>query len=50
VHKKVEDLLDEDLAWTETQPPPPAEEAMGGVFGSDEARTVSAGVGADRED
>jgi pyruvate dehydrogenase E1 component alpha subunit/2-oxoisovalerate dehydrogenase E1 component alpha subunit len=55
VYKKVEDLLDEDLAWTEKQPPPAAEEAVGGVYGNDEImsgeiRTASAGAGADRDD
>jgi pyruvate dehydrogenase E1 component alpha subunit len=32
----VERALDEDLAWSESQPPPAPEEALGGVYADDE--------------
>jgi pyruvate dehydrogenase E1 component alpha subunit/2-oxoisovalerate dehydrogenase E1 component alpha subunit len=35
VNQRVNALLDEDLAWTESQPPPQPEEALGGVYGDD---------------
>ncbi len=35
VNNRVETLLDEDLAWAETQPPPQPEEALSGVYGDD---------------
>ncbi len=35
VNQRVQALLDEDLAWTESQPPPEPEEALGGVYGGD---------------
>src|SRR5215471_2468495 len=44
VNQRVDHLLDEDLAWTESQPPPMPEEALGGVYGQD-GKTVAAGAG-----
>jgi TPP-dependent pyruvate/acetoin dehydrogenase alpha subunit len=35
INRRVEALLDEDLAWSENQPPPPPEEASGGVYADD---------------
>jgi len=35
VKKKVARLLDADLSWAESQPPPPAEAATGGVYAED---------------
>jgi TPP-dependent pyruvate/acetoin dehydrogenase alpha subunit len=35
VNQRVNQLLDEDLAWAESQPPPQPEEALGGVYGDD---------------
>jgi TPP-dependent pyruvate/acetoin dehydrogenase alpha subunit len=35
VNQRVNALLDEDLAWAESQPPPPPESALGGVYGDD---------------
>jgi TPP-dependent pyruvate/acetoin dehydrogenase alpha subunit len=35
VNQRVNALLDEDLALTESQPPPQPEEALGGVYGDD---------------
>jgi TPP-dependent pyruvate/acetoin dehydrogenase alpha subunit len=37
VTRRVNALLDEDLAWAESQPPPSPEEALGGVY-AEEAR------------
>jgi pyruvate dehydrogenase E1 component alpha subunit/2-oxoisovalerate dehydrogenase E1 component alpha subunit len=35
INQRVNALLDEDLAWTESQPPPQPEDALGGVYGDD---------------
>ena len=35
VSRRVNALLDEDLAWAESQPPPQPEEALGGVYAND---------------
>ncbi|HKQ04675.1 MAG TPA: thiamine pyrophosphate-dependent dehydrogenase E1 component subunit alpha [Blastocatellia bacterium] len=35
VNRRVNALLEEDLAWTESQPPPEPEEALGGVYADD---------------
>jgi pyruvate dehydrogenase E1 component alpha subunit/2-oxoisovalerate dehydrogenase E1 component alpha subunit len=35
VKKHVETVVEKDLAWTESQPPPKAEEAVGGVYAGD---------------
>jgi TPP-dependent pyruvate/acetoin dehydrogenase alpha subunit len=35
VNARVNALLDEDLAWTESQPPPAPEEALGDVYAND---------------
>ena len=35
VNRRVDALLDEDLAWAESQPPPPPEAALGGVYADD---------------
>jgi len=40
VNQRVHALLDEDLAWTESQPPPQPEEALGGVYGDDRKPNV----------
>lgn len=37
VNRRVNAVLDEDLAWAESQPPPAPEDALGGVY-ADEAR------------
>jgi TPP-dependent pyruvate/acetoin dehydrogenase alpha subunit len=45
VKKRVAALLDEDLAWAESQPPPAAEDALGDVYANDtKPKAVSAGV------
>lgn len=44
VKTRVERALDEDLAWSEGQPPPAPEEAIGGVYAGDE-KTGAVGVG-----
>lgn len=44
VKKRVAKLLDEDLAWAESQPSPAPEDAVGGVYAGDE-RLTAAGVG-----
>ncbi|HEX8089783.1 MAG TPA: thiamine pyrophosphate-dependent dehydrogenase E1 component subunit alpha [Blastocatellia bacterium] len=44
VRGRVERALDEDLAWSESQPPPAPEEALGGVYMDDE-RPSAVGVG-----
>ena len=44
VYAKVNALLEEDLAWTESQPPPAPEEAVGGVYADDE-KANAIGVG-----
>jgi TPP-dependent pyruvate/acetoin dehydrogenase alpha subunit len=44
VSARVERVLDEDLAWSESQPPPAPEEALGGVYMDDE-RPSAVGVG-----
>ncbi|HXG95159.1 MAG TPA: thiamine pyrophosphate-dependent dehydrogenase E1 component subunit alpha [Blastocatellia bacterium] len=36
VKRRVESLVDEELAWAESQPPPRPEAALGGVYGDDE--------------
>jgi len=38
---RVEEYLEKELAWTEAQPPPIAEEAMGGVYAGDETRAAA---------
>jgi pyruvate dehydrogenase E1 component alpha subunit/2-oxoisovalerate dehydrogenase E1 component alpha subunit len=44
VNRRVNALLDEDLAWTESQPAPAPEEALGGVYADDtEPRVIGAG-------
>jgi TPP-dependent pyruvate/acetoin dehydrogenase alpha subunit len=44
VKKRVAALLDEDLAWAESQPSPVPEDALGGVYAEDvKPRAVSAG-------
>ena len=40
VKKRVDKLLDEDLAWAESQPSPSPEDALGGVYADDERTTV----------
>jgi len=35
VNRRVNGLLEEDLAWTESQPPPEPEAALGGVYADD---------------
>jgi TPP-dependent pyruvate/acetoin dehydrogenase alpha subunit len=44
VNNRANALLEEDLAWTESQPPPAPEEAIGGVCADDE-KTSAIGVG-----
>ncbi|MEN3333830.1 MAG: hypothetical protein V7641_3195 [Blastocatellia bacterium] len=44
VNQRVNALLDEDLAWTESQPPPQPEEALGGVY-SDDLKPNAIGAG-----
>lgn len=44
VSARVERVLDDDLAWSESQPPPAPEEALGGVYRDDE-RPSAVGVG-----
>jgi TPP-dependent pyruvate/acetoin dehydrogenase alpha subunit len=43
VIRKVEEVVDEDVAWAESQPPPSPESARGGVYKEDAARVVGAG-------
>jgi pyruvate dehydrogenase E1 component alpha subunit/2-oxoisovalerate dehydrogenase E1 component alpha subunit len=44
VNRRVNALLDEDLAWAESQPPPNPEEALGGVYADDVTpRRIGAG-------
>jgi TPP-dependent pyruvate/acetoin dehydrogenase alpha subunit len=44
VGRRVNALLDEDLAWAESQPPPDPEEALGGVYADGlEPRAIGAG-------
>jgi TPP-dependent pyruvate/acetoin dehydrogenase alpha subunit len=40
VKKRVDKLLDEDLAWAESQPSPAPEDALGGVYADDERPAV----------
>jgi pyruvate dehydrogenase E1 component alpha subunit/2-oxoisovalerate dehydrogenase E1 component alpha subunit len=44
VNNRANALLEEDLAWTESQPPPAPEEAIGGVYADDE-KANAIGVG-----
>ncbi|MFL6276386.1 MAG: thiamine pyrophosphate-dependent dehydrogenase E1 component subunit alpha [Blastocatellia bacterium] len=44
VNQRVNALLEEDLAWTESQPPPEPEEALGGVY-ADDHKPSAIGVG-----
>ena len=44
VNNRANALLEEDLAWTESQPPPAPEEAIGGVYADDEKENAI-GVG-----
>jgi TPP-dependent pyruvate/acetoin dehydrogenase alpha subunit len=46
VKKRVAKLLDEDLAWAESQPPPAAEDALGGVY-ADEVKPKAVSVGSE---
>ena len=46
VNKKVALLLDEDLAWAESQPSPVPEDALGGVYAED-SRPRAVGVGSE---
>jgi len=46
VNKKVETLLDEELAWAEAQPSPAPEDALGGVYAGD-AKPKAAGAGSE---
>ena len=46
VKKRVTALLDEDLAWAESQPSPAPEEALGGVY-AEEAKPKVVGVGSE---
>jgi pyruvate dehydrogenase E1 component alpha subunit/2-oxoisovalerate dehydrogenase E1 component alpha subunit len=46
VNKKVALLLDEDLAWAESQPSPVPEDALGGVYAED-SRPKAVGVGSE---
>jgi TPP-dependent pyruvate/acetoin dehydrogenase alpha subunit len=44
VNKQVEKLLNEELAWAESQPSPSPEDAMGGVYAGDvKPKAISAG-------
>jgi len=46
VNTRVNALLEEDLAWTQSQPPPAPEEAVGGVYADDEkANAIGVGKG-----
>jgi TPP-dependent pyruvate/acetoin dehydrogenase alpha subunit len=45
VNNKVSRVLDEDLAWSESQQPPAPEQALGGVYAEDEK---TAAVGAEK--
>jgi pyruvate dehydrogenase E1 component alpha subunit/2-oxoisovalerate dehydrogenase E1 component alpha subunit len=42
--RRVEALLDEDLAWAESQPPPAPEDALGGVFADDKNQSSDPGL------
>jgi pyruvate dehydrogenase E1 component alpha subunit len=44
VTHRVDTLLDEDLAWAESQPAPTPESALGGVY-SDDGKTTVASIG-----
>lgn len=46
VARRVAAVLDEDLAWAESQPPPAPEDALGGVYAGDQRPRV-ASVGGD---
>ena len=50
VVRRVERLLDEDLSWTESQRPPAAQEAEGGVYATDDGKTAAAQAGRQRKD
>ena len=50
VYQKVDAVLDDDLAWTEKQTAPKAEDALGEVYGAEETRTATVSAGVDRED
>jgi pyruvate dehydrogenase E1 component alpha subunit/2-oxoisovalerate dehydrogenase E1 component alpha subunit len=45
IKRSVETLLDEELAWTERQPPPDEKEAVGGVYADGDGKTVAVGAG-----
>jgi len=47
VNKRVSKILDEDLAWAESQPTPAPEDAVGGVY-ADDSKPKAISVG--RED
>lgn len=44
VTDRVESFVDEDLGWAESQPAPPAEEALGDVYASDTLKSAKAEV------
>ena len=46
VVKRVASVLDEDLAWAESQPSPAPEQALGGVY-ADEIKSKALGVGSE---
>jgi TPP-dependent pyruvate/acetoin dehydrogenase alpha subunit len=46
VKKRVDKLLDEDLAWAEGQPSPSPQDALGGVY-ADELQQKAVGVASD---
>jgi pyruvate dehydrogenase E1 component alpha subunit/2-oxoisovalerate dehydrogenase E1 component alpha subunit len=43
VKRRVESLVDLDLAWAESQPPPRAEDALGDVYAEDKPAAIGAG-------
>jgi pyruvate dehydrogenase E1 component alpha subunit len=44
VTKRVDKVLDEDLAWAESQPSPAPEDALGGVY-ADDGKPAAIGAG-----
>jgi TPP-dependent pyruvate/acetoin dehydrogenase alpha subunit len=47
VNKKVASMLDEDLAWAESQPSPVPEDAVGGVYAGDTGKPKAVSVGSE---
>jgi pyruvate dehydrogenase E1 component alpha subunit/2-oxoisovalerate dehydrogenase E1 component alpha subunit len=47
VNQKVASILDEDLAWAESQPSPVPKDAAGGVYAGDVARPKAIGAGSE---